>query len=266
MRSSSLLPLVVAATTALVGALLVGRADAPPAVRAVFGGVLLLYLTGYAVTEAFFAGRRLERTEHLAFSIGLSLCLGVLGGFVLDASGGLRADSWGALLGGMTIAACAIAAVRQPGRPEPGVEQERSRGRLPDIPQLAMLAAAGVVMVAALLVARLGVEQQPRPGFTQLWLVRDAAGAMAVGLTNAEGKAETFRVELTVDGLPLADWGAIELSGGEGWRAVLPVPDARRPISRVEAHAFRLDDEEPYRSATIVLRRDATVPDQGSAP
>jgi hypothetical protein len=114
-------------------------------------------------------------------------------------------------------------------------------------------------------VARMGVEQQPRPGFTQLWVVRDGGDAMTVGISNAEGAPETFRVAIALDGEPLTERRGIELTDGRSWTETMPIPELARPISSLEVRLFRAGDEEPYRTASLALRR-AAASEQGSSP
>jgi hypothetical protein len=124
-RSHDLM-VVTTATAFSVAVALVGLT-----VLEMIGGLaLVLVLPGYALTAALFPWSTLSGEKRFLFSLGLSLALTALGGFVLHwTPWGISPESWAVLLGGMTLLGCGIAFARRLGQPaEPGNGQASSTG------------------------------------------------------------------------------------------------------------------------------------------
>ena len=64
--------------------------------------------------------------------------------------------------------------------------------------RLAIFAAAVLVAAAAVTLARIGVSDQPQPGFTQLWLspARQKADTLILGISNNQGSTTSYRLVL----------------------------------------------------------------------
>ncbi|MEA2623947.1 MAG: hypothetical protein QOH61_2857 [Chloroflexota bacterium] len=293
MRDRDRRALLAAAVLGPVCGIVLGSAAAPGILTVPAGIALLLVLPGFGLQLALFPGPRLDRTERVVMSLGLSLCLAIVGGFLLNwSTSGLTAPSWGLLLGGVTAlfagvawlrlsasaagrAATAAAAgsgtsdeplakpVEAPGPPGPsfaGLDAQGARRPIPMF-QLAMLGAAVVFVLAALGVARFGLAEQPRPGYTELWLMEESsATAVRVGFANHEGATTTYHLTVTVDGQPLRQLTVPALANGEAWEQVLDVPQASigsstgpAGVPEVAAALFRETDQVPYREARVSL-------------
>jgi uncharacterized membrane protein len=108
------LDLILVASLAVVTMVATLAGVNQPVARALLALPLVLVLPGYALVAAAFpeAGRSLA--ERLLYGVGLSLAVAALGGFALNLTPwGLRAEAWATLLGGIALAACAIAWARR---------------------------------------------------------------------------------------------------------------------------------------------------------
>lgn len=207
----------IAAALGAACALLLIVPGIPPLPSALGAAALVLALPGYAVTRALFPGRTLDAAEQAAMTIGLSISLAIVAGLILNVlPWGLTESTWGWLLGGLTLAACAVAWQRVQARigatksdldsrrsaapegPAPASSAPARAAGASPVPasasnsasaatvarrraavpglQVAMLVAAAGLVLAALGVARLGVAVQPQAPFTQLWLLPGPTG------------------------------------------------------------------------------------------
>jgi uncharacterized membrane protein len=212
-------------------------------IRTVLTLPLVLALPGYALTTAILPNRTLGFPERLAFSLGLSLAVGVLGGLALNLTPwGLQTNSWALLLSGFTIGAACIALLRRTGRAD--IRQMRFKlGIYQGLPLAVAVAVAG----AALAVAINGAIRHPSQGFTQLWIL-PANGAttdvVQLGVSNMEMKAMTYRVQLMIGDMVVGDWEQVELQHGQNWTTEFALPVKGSGVEIVEAELYRLDAPE----------------------
>ena len=219
--------------------------------RTVFGTPFVLFAPGYAATAAAWPNNRGHATERVVLSLGLSFCIAVLGGLLLNLTEtGLTRDTWMALLGVVTILGGLIAAARrQSGSvfsvPRPGVRA------------LLVVVGAGALVFAAYQVAAYGALQQDQSqGFSQLWILSangapNATGAVRVGLRSLELGQTTYRVEVLADGNVAIDEPAVTLSPGETWE--LTVPAAAANGRELEAAVYRGAEGTPYRRVRLAV-------------
>src|SRR5690348_802524 len=75
-----------------------------PVVGMVLALPLIFLLPGYVLLQVLLPRRQLDRSQRLAFSLGLSLVLAIIAGLVLNMfPAGLRATSWAIFLGLSTL-------------------------------------------------------------------------------------------------------------------------------------------------------------------
>lgn len=160
---------------------------------------LAVFLPGYAITAAAFGSQRLDPQRLAMLTLLLGLSLLCLGGVVLNyLPGGLRTVPWALLLVVVIFAAARTAALRRAkpdGRPSGWV---RPRLRTADI---ACVALASVVAVAALVFAYTPLPASKAVGYTALWILpADGATspALKVGVISAEQDARRYRLEVRV--------------------------------------------------------------------
>ncbi len=246
----------------------------PAVITAIAAAALVLALPGLAMARALFPMLGLDGAERTAMTLGLSLTLAVLGGLVLDVlPWGLTAAKWGALLGGLTVLFSVVAGWRMrrivslgPAAPTalgpvpvPTIEAlapgERRIARRVSGAQAMMLVVATIVAFGSLAVARLGVADQPQPGYTQLWMLGAPSGTqVTVGIGNHEGGHMTYRLTLTIDGNAFRQWDAITVPDGATWEQTVDLPPAGAILRIVDATLFRPTDTAPYREVHVAVR------------
>ncbi len=216
----------------------------PVPLRALGALPLALVLPGYWLTAALLPSPALGPVSRAVLSVGFSIVVCVLAGLLLNlTSGGVSTTGWVLALGGITLLGSAVAWLRGgrmlEERPAPAI-----RSRLPGRRESTLLGLAAVLLVGAFGLARFSAAQHNRPDFTQLWMVPDAASAgrvIQLGLRNQEPAAQTFALELRVDGDIVNEWRPITLAPQQTWQAQVVAPDGRPFAGTVEALLYRAD-------------------------
>jgi hypothetical protein len=211
-------------------------------VRTICAVPLALVLPGLMLTGAAFPARSLGVVQWVLFSLGLSVIVTVLAGFVLNAlPGGLQAAPWAIALCALSVAAGLLAILRRPARvyavrSGTGVTI-RSQGG-----SMALFGLAGLVLAAAFLVNALAAPSHAST-FTQFWLT--PAGPVAprlvhLGIHSEEGTPMRYRVVVTAGAHRLHEWPNVPLASGSTWTANLTVPRSYGAVA-VTALLYRLD-------------------------
>lgn len=248
---------VVAAVAVLIAVLLTLLAVNNTALRVMVALPLVLVLPGYAITTVLWSRRMLGGIERLLFSVGLSICVVILSGLVLNlTSWGLQANSWAVMLGSITVGASAGGWLRW-----------RKDVVVPLVPlglggnlrAGLMLAVATVGMITAVGMARFPTPQQGLQGYTALWMlpVDDRnQHAVRVGIQSMEFSATAYRLDLEVNNQVVQQWTSIELRTGEKWEGVVELPEEQLNAKEVEAVLYRVGNPSfVYRQVT--LKRDS---------
>jgi uncharacterized membrane protein len=111
--------------------------------------------------------------------------------------------------------------------------------------QLALLATSLLLVAASIRITTIGLAAQPHPGFTQLWIMPGSEPhAAEVGILNAEGSRETYRLRVMRGTAAVAEW-TIVLDSGRRWLRTVEVgPGTAEPL---EARLYRSGVSEVYR-------------------
>lgn len=251
-RRSYDLALVVA--VAAVAVILTALESSDVALRVIPALVLVLVAPGYALREALFPRPDADGPERILLTLGLSVAAAALGGLALNLTPwGLRATPWAALLGGLTLAASAVAFARRRGQPAAGPARRAPRLRLRDG---LMFVLAALLVVVALREAQTEAIRRQSVGFTQLWVLpagpADRA-AVQLGVVSQEPALTRYRLRLEVDGRLVREWQSIALRPSEQWEQTIALP-AGRGSEKVEALLYRLDaPETTYRRGVLWL-------------
>lgn len=250
------------ASTATFAGIALGQPSAPRLLAALAGVVLAMGAPGLAMAWALFPRPGLGRAERLALVLGLQLSVLVASGFLLHVlPAGLSVAAWGAILANVTLLCCGIAWVRDrrgaDGDPSRGWQTRLGVASAPTR-QLMLLLGAVMLVATALLVARMGVVLQPQEPWTALSIVSAQDGdAILVGVKNAEGHAETYRLVITVDGDVLDTIEGLSLGDGAAASSSVPIPKAGAFLRRIGVSLWRAGDPEdalPYRSVSLSSR------------
>jgi len=239
------LDLKVAAAIALVAWIVATTTDSV-VLRAVPCALLVLFVPGYVLSVALLPARR-DIFERCLLGFGLSLCVDVLGGLVLDRLGvGLTARSWSTGLALFTFAACLVARHRRrtmtdaPITTTAGPDHREARNGRRILLASAMVAGSLAAVVGAIVVARSPANSAHIEGSTSLWInpVDVATGRFVVGVRSDELRPTSYRVVATsrIGSTPLID-KTLTLAPGRQWRAsgkvVVPRPGVTEQVQVV---------------------------------
>ena len=252
---------------AIVGVLVVPALDlvvvepAVPFLGLVLGLPLVLILPGYALIAAVFPDRPPELPQRLLFTVGLSLSVTILGGYLLNLlPWGLRTETWVALLGGVSLAGFAVALLRRRNYPH----RAASLSGAPHLRlhlggrQWLLLGLAALNATGAIVVARVGAEEAPDTRFTQLWILQgngSEKNEAQIGVSNQEQTAVHFRLVVEIGVTRVAEWSSLVLQPGEKWETRVALPASQPTTDTVKATLYRNDAPDAiYRK--VILRGD----------
>ena len=244
---------------------------------------LVFVVPGYVLMEAVFQKRLLEMMnmpsfmlrpgiarplnalERFTLSIGLSITLDIIGGFLLNLFPiGLTTISWLTFLGILTLVFAMIIVVQRLRSRGQNVQSSTVRVSWiqPSFSQFVLFGLAGVVVVFSIIFSINSAMQQPYPGFTQFWLLppTQAEGNCTVqlGIRNFEGTDVVYRVEMQVNGVSRAIWVPIALTSQQTWKRTVPIPyDATTKLTKkalVDVQLYRMDNPSVvYRHLHVLL-------------
>jgi uncharacterized membrane protein len=157
--------------------------------------------------------------ERLILTLGLSLAIDILCGFILNMFPiGLRALSWAVFLGLLTSIFALFAAYLRHG--VQNSKRQTPRFRI-TIYEYILLALAIMIVILSVQYSAVSAEQQPRPGFTQLWVIQSDQTkhtcAVSLGVRSFESTAKRYSVTLTVNGNPVNTWPIVTLDIQQEW-------------------------------------------------
>jgi uncharacterized membrane protein len=226
---------------------------------------LAFVLPGYALMRALFRGQAFGNAERLIFSLGISLSIVILSGLVLNMTPfGLQARSWAVFLGVVTLGASAVVILRQRRQGEVAEGWSGFKGMHLTFRQGLLLGLALLIVGGAFAVSIIGANQQPRSGFTQLWMLpasgtSKAENAVRLGLSNKESAPMQYRLAVDVNGKAIKEWPAIDLSPNQQWEATLVLQQSLASSSttapaKIEAMLYRASDPTTiYRHVVLWL-------------
>ncbi len=216
-----------------VAAVCAGLAASPwRAAEAVGALPLVLYLPGSALVAAVDPwATRARGLDRVFWSGSASIGAAVLGGFLLNAAGGLRRGSWLLLLVSLVVGGSAVGWLRGARRRDRGPAEIPRRRRRPMSPGTGLLLAGAAALVAGALglsvIASIRLNQEH---FVQLWLLprpRAAgayAGSVRVGTRNDEGRTVVLDLRVQTAGATLLRRRRLRLRSGQTWSVVVRRP------------------------------------------
>ena len=206
--------------------------------------------------------RPLDTSDRLILSFGLSLAIDILSGFILNMFPiGLQALSWAVFLGLLTSVFALLATyLRHKAR--------EGRGQVPrfhiTIYECILLVLAITVMILSVQYSAASAAQQPRPGFTQLWMIQSNQAkntcVVRLGVRSFESTSVTYRVTLTVNGNRVNAWSVVTLAPRQEWDQQVPLKTGTTEYLYVEAQLYRVDKPGiVYRDVHMTLHRSKCV-------
>jgi uncharacterized membrane protein len=247
------------ATAALVGAAFyAGLATVLALAVATLG---LIVVPGYLLTT-WLHPDEMTGVEAAGLTAGLGLTVLLLGGLLLSALPlGIHPIGLVALLVAVLFLVgprSLRAAWDRMGAAAAGVADSVNRT------QVLALVVAVSAMLLAFGQARVSDDLLHADAITQLWAVpvdatEEAAreSVVAVGVRNAEGQDERYRIRVTRGDQLIAEWEDVPLADGEMWSRL--VAAAAGPEEPLSVELFRGDEATPIRSVAVVLPADEAV-------
>ena len=196
---------------------------------------LVFLLPGYSVTAALFPNGGHGFPETLAFSLGLSLAVDIVGGLIINLTPqGFAPLPWTIFLVSVTCAGCAIAALNRRHRLEPTSGQSRLGL---SVSQVLLLGLSVVVVASAMMIVR---DQAARPASA------DGEIAFDVGVRNAESKEMNYALKVQVGETVVYELSSIALAPGETWEKTVVLGTVGN--EDVQVFLYRMDSpSEIYR-------------------
>lgn len=226
--------------------------------RAILVLPLALFLPGYALSSAIFRRRAPAWVERIALALGLSLVVAALASLVLDGLPfGLTLHSWAIALALVTAAAVVVEAARIPATVDEAAPPVPSR-RAPPPPrrrglQITAAVVAACLVAAAVALARTPLPSPSAPGYTALWLTRDAhSTALILGVRSQEHHKTSYVLRLKLPRHTTSR--TITLKPGQTWQERLP------PARRAAAFLHRVGHPGVYRSVRLRAHSAAAGP------
>jgi len=190
-------------------------------------------------------GRPFGAVDSVAFSLGLSLVIDVVVGFLLNLTPlGLQWQSWSFSLGLLTALFAVLAALLRQKQPGRIVAYTSGRDKSRPYKEGALLGAALVVAALALWLSMMR-SPQPQPSFTQFWMLPSTSAnsgcAVRIGVQSFEAGTVTYRIQVTRDGAQVNSWPSIRLAIQQEWDQVVPLLPSGGGSVFVDARLYRLD-------------------------
>jgi uncharacterized membrane protein len=258
-RKSTDLFVIGGSTILIILLVLVGLNRGPIAV--ILGLPFVLVFPGYVLTEAIMPRRPQGLPEQILLTVGLSVVVAILGGFILDRlPAGLQATTWALLLGTLILGGCLylyLVRRRATHENEPMTEMLPAPRPKPTPWQIGLITLIGLLVVGSLAFTVYGAQHQPSPGFTQLWILPGTSttttASVQFGVKNEEGATVTYHLQVQENGVAIRDYATITISSNGTWETTLTLPTPPKRTS-VAVTLYRTENPTTvYRSVLLWL-------------
>lgn len=218
--------------------------------RLLFAFPLVFILPGAAILDAVAPRYRLGSLERWAISIGISLGIAILGGFLLNLMPqGLQASTWALLLGLVTLGAVGVSFLKHREMPA----EVPAAGSKPPAPAVILMVLSAILVIGAVGLARASTTSLSS-NFTQLWMTPAGSSqpnVLDVGITNMEATTVNYWLVVNRGGQQIQLWSSIQLKPGQTWSSSINLATAKVQSGLVVASLFRLDKPaQVYRMVT----------------
>jgi uncharacterized membrane protein len=248
-RANKLLIVLCAASVSSVAIVVVPKVAAV----AVPAALILILLSGYAVSSAIIGPRAPELPERVVASLGSSFAVVILGGLALNlAPHGLGRSTWVPLLAGAIAVAAIVRFLRTS-------ESSRPTPRLP-LPGPGavgggLLALAVATTCVAVIVGRAVPTAHKSDGYAVLWLLPGHTSAeVRVGVISDELQRTPYRLELWL-GSHRIFTRPLTLTTGEAWSNGVVMPRGVRAGTVIKARLYLSSQPTAiYRDAHLAVQ------------
>lgn len=211
---------------------------------------------GYALTQALYHNRSLDKAQQFILSLGLSFAINILNGFILNIFPvGLQAKSWAVSLGLLTVFFSLLAVYL---RRKPSIDEILWPKLKTSIRGYLLIGLAITIAILSVWYSVITVVQQPYPGFTQFWMLpskqSNESCAVLVGVHSFESVPVTYRVVMTMNGIQVTRPLTVILEPQQerDWSISLKLTAAN--TMNIEAQLYRADKPNiRYREVHMTL-------------
>jgi uncharacterized membrane protein len=210
-----------------------------------FGVLMVLVIPGYVITLAVLP--HLEWAATLLLSLGISISMVILGGFLLNYTRwGLNPFSWAIWLSVISLPSCLVALYRR--RMHPVEETVRTSPLRWNSTVIVSFLMTGIFIIAAIIIARYSAIQSGKT-FTQLWAIpgmSEDGFTIQLGIHNEEYVEMEYNLFAESQGHTIDEWDNLKLAPGETWTTTLQL--AERPDSQITFLLYKVNSpEKEYR-------------------
>lgn len=207
-----------------------------------------LLFPGYAIIAVI--QPKLESATSILYSLGISICLLVCSGFILNATPwGMQPGSWAIWLSTITLSLNMLAWLR---RPKISEEPPAFLPKL-KVGEIFGLALTIIILIGTVMVSAYSISLRDKP-FTQFWAIPiqtpDGHYALRIGTTNQTTTTQRYNIYAESSGRQLQEWKSIVLEPNDEWTTTLPL----ETIPTKNIHIFLYLQEKPdsaYRMVQI---------------
>ncbi len=235
---------------------------------------LVFFVPGYMLIALLTHTRQLDVFQRLTLSLGLSLTLDILSGFLLNMLPmGLRTQSWVMLLSGLTfVFALAVLYFRRrivyvSGREDyedflhtanQGASYTTRSIFWTRVRDGVIFAVAATLVILSLVYATHGVAEGPHQGFTQLWMLPPNCTAqncaVNVGIHSFENSSVSYHTVMTINGMQTMSLPMLVLTPNQLWERSITIPPTTTKNMFVQVKLYRNDKPTVvYRKVHITL-------------
>ena len=221
---------------------------------------LMFLVPGYLLIEILAQKRRHDGATHLLLSIGLSLSIDILCGFLLNIiPAGLTPITWGVFLAVLSMICTLLCMVR---RRQWQVHVDQKLKDLPTRYEFLLLTLIVYVVIFVFIYITSNTENKSYQGFTQFWLLLDNHRShncvIQLGIESSETVTTAYQVEVKENNRYAARWSSITLAPQQQWqgRLLIAINHTQTPLLQIEADLYR--QREPgsvYRTAHLFLAK-----------
>jgi uncharacterized membrane protein len=223
---------------------------------------LVFLFPGYTLIEVLYYKQPPEVVRRLALSLGLSIAMDILSGFLLNMlPAGLNAKSWAIYLGTVTIFLSLVAVLLRGKSSTNGVWPWLIRldVRKHCIACLLLILTIGMIALA-FLYSRHSALTSKRPGFTEFWMIpsdKDKTGcSVLLGIQSFEFITIHYHILVTVNGAQTNRWLPAVLAPQKVWVTTLPIHSYVNNSALIVAQLYRSDQpKSAYRNVHLLLYR-----------
>ncbi|HLO13939.1 MAG TPA: DUF1616 domain-containing protein [Anaerolineales bacterium] len=228
------------------------------------GILMVLVLPGYSITVSTLPS--LERPTILLMALGISICVDIVGGLILNLfPGGLQVTSWSIWLSSITLLACLIGFVRRLHQPAP--ETTWTAGFLPNAGGIFLFLVTILITLGAVY-ANQSSAQQSQATFTQLWAIpssTDGLYTLEISIQNKERLIRQYNLYVESAGKKIDAWSEISIDPDHTWTTRLTFMEI--PYKPINVYLYLSDSpEKVYRWVRIVPEAFEITPSQEGAP